>query len=117
MAALTRADFTLEPAEVVLKDGRTVRLRRLSALDRNAYLGLCAEQAAAVKGKPNGERLRALTIAGGELIARTAIDGAGVPLFANGEDAASSLSEELMDEIGEHAARLNGIGTATDPNA
>ena len=115
--SLRREDFTLAPAEVVLKDGRVARLRRLSALERAQYLGRCKALGDGAKDGTPEQQLTALFTASGELVAMALIDAEGVPLFTSGADAAGAMSEADLDELCDHIAKLNHIGAANSPNA
>lgn len=115
--SLTRADFTLEPAKLRLKDGREVTLRRISALERAEYLGLSKQLGDKYKDGSPQEQLKAVYTAAGALVALTLIDDSGERVFASGEEAASVLSEPLMDELCDLATELNGFGKANRPNA
>ena len=117
MAALTRADFTLEPKRVSLKDGREVVLKRLSALERAEYLGLCKSLAEGAKTGGPVDQLKAVFIAAGSLVSLALIDDTGTRVFQTGEEATSALSEPLMDELCDLISDLNGLRTANDPNA
>ena len=110
------ADFTLQPERIGLADGRVVRLRRLSALERADYLGNCSDASKAVADKSQRERLVAALTLAGDLIALTLIDEDGQRLFASGAEAAGAMDSGLLEEIGGLAAKLNRIG-ADDPNA
>lgn len=115
--SLTRSELKRPPAEVTLTDGRTVSIRRLSLFERADYLGLCAEASQGAEGKSGKERLRAAMALAGELVALTLVGDDGKQLYADGADVAGELDEELVEEIGKHAATINRLGKLNDPNA
>jgi hypothetical protein len=114
--SLTRAELKRPPVEVKLTDGRTVSIRRLAMFERADYLGLCAEKSQEAEGKSGRERLRAAMALAGELVALTLVSDDGKQLYTDGADVASDLDEELVEEIGKHAAAVNRMGKPTDPN-
>lgn len=115
--ALSRADLTLAPATVKMADGREFIVRRLDALARADYQALCGDQSKAIPADASmSVRLRALKVLEGELLFRTVLQADGSLMFTSGEDAASALSEEDLDELGVLIAKVNHLGP-TDPNA
>ena len=115
--SLSRADFTLEPATIQLKDGRSIKLRRLSAYERMDYIGACGESGKANADKTQRERLNAATALAGDLVALCLLGDDGQPIFASGDEAARGMDPDIFDEVGEAAAKLNRIGSGNDPNA
>lgn len=107
MAVLTRADLTLQPAEVEV-DGGTVFVRRLGAMERMAYLG--AIRSAFDPAQDEVAKSLANYIVGCELVARTLCDSAGVLMFESADAVGASLADGMLWAIVTAAANANALG-------
>lgn len=116
------ASLASAPVVRALTDGRKALIRKLSAIERLELAERAQNTLKAAEGQPKIELIRANQLVSCDLIASCVVTTTWFGLrparlvYQNAEAAARDLSPDLVDELADLVAEVNGIRSATSPN-